>query len=102
MSDDPTPLRDIHAMMDQAGIAPGSLAARVASALADLAAWQAKADALAVNLARTSSVRDEAITERNAAWREAADLRVTLGRVREQRDAAQQVVTRWSKGGGGQ
>lgn len=48
MSDEPTPLRDLHAMMDQAGIAPGNLGARVASALAGLAAWQAKADELAV------------------------------------------------------
>ena len=33
--------------------------------------------------------RDEAITARNAAWREAADLRVALDKVRAQRDAAQ-------------
>lgn len=57
MSDDPMPLRDIHAMLDGAGIAPGSLGARVASALAGLAAWQAKADELAVELRAANSER---------------------------------------------
>lgn len=73
---EPSLLRDIHAMLDQAGISLGSLGQRVAGALADRQAWIDRAHELAVE-------RDQAITERNA-----GDLRVTLGKVRAQRDAA--------------
>lgn len=57
---EPSPLRDIHALLDQAGISPGSLGQRVAGALAERQAWIARAHELAVE-------RDQAITERNAA-----------------------------------
>ena len=46
-------------------------------------------DAMDEQIATLRRERDEAITARNAAWREAADLRVALDKVRAQRDAAQ-------------
>lgn len=72
--DEPSPLRDLHAMLDQAGIAPGSLGQRVAAALADRQAWMDRADELAVE-------RDQARAQRDAALRGGpADERLGGGR----------------------
>lgn len=71
---EPSPLRDIHALLDQAGISPGSLGQRVAGALAERQAWIDRAHELAVE-------RDQAITERNAARTLLARVHAAVGAI---------------------
>ena len=63
---EPGPARRIHAILDRAHVAPGSVAGRVTAVVESLAAWQAKADALAVDLGQAVRDRDAALAALDA------------------------------------
>ena len=63
---EPCTARDIHAILDRAGFGPGSVAGRVTAVVESLAAWQAKADALAVDLGQAVRDRDAALAALDA------------------------------------